>query len=451
MKIVPCILQIFIFTIFINNLSSQSLLIDKVVAKVGSEHILLSEVEEEFSYAKSKEPSLSDDIRCLIIDNMIAQKLVIYHAKIDSVEVLDEEVETQLDYRFESILRQMNGDESFFQEYYGATIAEMKERFRDDQRHKILAEKMQQKLISEVSITPKEVEKFFQSVPSDSLPYFKSEMEISEIVLLPKVNETERTKALDKITELRRKVLAGEATFADVAGKNSQDPGSALRGGDLGFAKRGSYVPEFEATVYSLAKDEISEVIETEFGFHFIQLIERRGNTVRARHVLIKPEITDDDLMRAKTKLDSIKNLIVSDSLKFNDAVRLFSLKSLPSYSNSGRVKNQNTNNTFFAADDLDPDTYFAIFELKPGQFSNVLSMQLPDGQKAFRLIKLNTISKPHKASLKEDFDKLSGFAKESKKNEYFLKWLKKKREETFIYIDPMFKDCKFESEGVTP
>ena len=435
-------------TILFNGVQGQSILIDKVVAKVGSEHILLSEVEEEFSYAKTKDPSLTDDIKCLIIDNMIAQKLVIYHAKIDSVEIAEDEVETQLDYRFESILRQMNGDEAFFQDYYGATVAEMKERFRDDQRHKILAEKMQYKLISEIEITPKEVEKFYKGVPSDSLPYFKSEMEISEIILTPKVNDVERNKALDKITDLRKKVVSGEATFADIASKFSQDPGSAVRGGDLGFAKRGVYVPEFEVTVFSLAKDEISEIIETEFGFHFIQLIERRGNTIRARHVLIKPEITADDLTLAKNKLDSIRQLIASDSMTFEEAVMKFSLKNLPSYSNSGRVKNQNTNNTFFAADDLDPDTYFAIFELKPRQLSSPLSIQLPDGQKAFRLIKLNTISKPHKASLKEDFDKIAGFAKESKKNEYFLKWLKKKREETFIYTDPMFKDCKLGGEA---
>lgn len=448
MKSIKYILLILIMTILFNGVQGQSILIDKVVAKVGSEHILLSEVEEEFSYAKTKDPSLTDDIRCLIIDNMIAQKLVIYHAKIDSVEIAEDEVETQLDYRFESILRQMNGDEAFFQDYYGATVAEMKERFRDDQRHKILAEKMQYKLISEIEITPKEVEKFYKGVPSDSLPYFKSEMEISEIILTPKVNDLERKKALDKITDLRKKVVSGEATFADIASKFSQDPGSAVRGGDLGFAKRGVYVPEFEVTVFSLAKDEISEIIETEFGFHFIQLIERRGNTIRARHVLIKPEITADDLTLAKNKLDSIRQLISTDSMTFEEAVMKFSLKNLPSYSNSGRVKNQNTNNTFFAADDLDPDTYFAIFELKPGQLSSPLSIQLPDGQKAFRLIKLNTISKPHKASLKEDFDKIAGFAKESKKNEYFLKWLKKKREETFIYTDPMFKDCKLGGEA---
>lgn len=421
----------------------QAQLIDKVVAKVGSEYILLSEIEEEFTYAKSKDPNLSDDVKCMILDNMIAQKLIIYQAKVDSVEITDAEVETQLDYRFESVLRQMNGDEAFFEEYYGASIAEMKDRYRDDQKHKILAEKMQHKLISEIEITPKEVEKFFKNVPSDSLPYFKSEMEISEIVVLPKVNEVEKKKALDKITTLRQQVISGAASFEDIASKNSQDPGSALKGGDLGFAKRGVYVPEFEATVFSLTKDEISDIIETEFGFHFIQLIERRGNSAKARHVLIKPEITQDDLDKSKAYLDSIRTLITVDSMKFNEAVKKFSLKSMPSYANGGRVKNQNSNNTFFAADDLDPDTYFAIFNLKPGEISKPMPITMPDGKKAFRLIQLNSTSKPHKANLKEDFDKISNFAKESKKNEYFLTWLKKKRAETYIYVDPLFEKCK--------
>ena len=159
-------------------ISGRAQVIDRVVGKVGSEFILLSEIEEEFSYAKTKSPGLPEDLKCDILDNIIAQKLVVYQAKIDSVDVTDEEVELQLDFRFESVLRQMNGDEAFFQEFYGASIAQMKERYKDDQKSKILAEKMQQKLISEIEITPKEVEEFYKSIPYDSIPYFKSEMEI---------------------------------------------------------------------------------------------------------------------------------------------------------------------------------------------------------------------------------------------------------------------------------
>lgn len=431
-----------VFLFSVNLLFGQSYLLDKVVAKVGSEYILLSDIEEEFAYAKSKNPTLSTDAKCSILENMIAQKLIIYQAKIDSIEITDSEVDMQLDYRFESVLRQMNGDEAFFEEYYGATVAEMKERYRDDQKQQILAEKMQYQLMSEIDINPKEVEAFFNKIPVDSLPYFKSEMEISEIVLIPTINQVSRQNALDRITDLRNKIIAGTISFEDAATKNSMDPGSAIRGGDLGFAKRGVYVPEFEATVFSMQKDEISEVIETEFGFHIIQLLERRGNAVKARHILIKPEITSDDIDLAKQKLDSIRSLILSDSMSFEAAVKKYSLKTLPSYANGGRVKNYNSNNTFFAADDLDPDTYFAVYSLKPDEIANPILYTLPDGQKAYRLVRLNSISKPHRASLKEDYDKISLYAKESKKNEYFLKWLQQKRKETFIHVDPLFKDC---------
>lgn len=426
----------------LNIFGQQSLLVDKVIAKVGSEYILNSEIEDEFNYAKTQNPALEDNVKCMILESIIDQKVIIYQAILDSVEVLDQEVDMQLDFRFDAVLRQMNGDEEFFKDYYGATIKEMKERYRDDQKQKLLAEKMQYELISNVEITPKEVTVFFNSIPTDSLPYFKSDLEISEIILKPNVNPTEYKKAFEKITEIRNLVVSGQETFEKMAIKHSQDPGSGARGGDLGFAKRGSYVPEFEATVFSLQKDEISDIIETEFGFHFIQLLERRGNTVKARHILVKPEITKEDLKETKAKLEEVKKRIESDSISFEQAVKEYSLKTLPSYSNNGRVKNQNNNSTFFAADDLDAQTYFSVFELKPGQLSAVDETILPGGEKAYRLIKLISMSKPHKANLKEDYYKIATFAKESKKNEYFSKWLDDRRKDMYIYVDPVYADC---------
>lgn len=441
-KIVICICA---GLVSISQLYSQNWLVDKVVAKVGSEHILLSEIEEEYSYVKSKDPSVVEDIKCAILEGTIEQKLVIYHAKIDSVEVSDEEVELQLDFRFESVLRQMNGDEAFFEEYYGASVEEMKNRYRDDQKHKLLAEKMQYELLSDIDITPKEVEDFFNSVPKDSLPYFKSEMEISEIIMLPKVNEAERQKALDKITELYNQVVSGQAKFDEIASSYSQDPGSAVKGGDLGYARRGVFVEEFEAAVFSLTKNEISEIIETEFGFHFIQLLDRRGNSVRARHVLIKPEITPQDLLLTKNKMDSVRMLIINDSISFETAVKRYSLPNLPSYSNNGRVKNPNSNNTFFSANDLDPDTYFTVIDLKVGEISKPMEITMPDGQKAYRLVQLNSTTKPHRANLEEDYDKISSFARENKKNDYYMRWINDKKSKTYIWVDSLFSYCQLD------
>lgn len=424
------------------SLTSQSYLVDKVVAKIGSEFILLSEVEDQYAYSITQDPSLDTDIKCQILDGLIAQKLIIYQAKLDSVQVSDEEVEGQLTLRFDNILRQMNGDEEFFAEYYGAGVAEMKERYRDDQKQQILAERMQGKLINSVSITPAEVQQFYDAIPKDSLPYLDSEVEMSEIVIKPKVNSTQSDLAREKLVRIREKIVSGEKSFEEMALKYSMDPGSGARGGDLGFAKRGSYVPEFEATVFSLKPDEVSEVIETEFGFHVIKQLERRGNSVRARHILIKPDITEADNQSARDLLDSVRTLIASDSITFEAAVKKYSDENAQSYTNNGRIKNRATGNNFFRTEELEYDVYVQIIDMEPGDLSNVLEGKDFVGETQFRLLKLQSITEPHQANLKQDYSKIMQYAKEGKKAEYFATWIQEKMDETFIELDPLYDYC---------
>lgn len=437
MKLLKIVLAIFIFS----NISAQ-VLVDKVVAKVGSENILLSEIEDEYGYLKTSKQNVDPSVKCDILTNLIAQKLIVYQAKVDSVEVTDEEVETQLDFRFESILRQMNGDEEFFKEYYGATVSEMKDRFREDQKQKILAERMQSKLIDKISITPNEVKQFYNNIPVDSIPYLSSEVELAEIVMKPVVNAVEKQKALTQITELRERILKGE-DFATLATKYSKDVESAKKGGDLGYARRGFFVPEFESAAFTLQIDEVSDIVESEFGFHIIQLLERKGNTIKTRHILIIPEITDADRNLAKHQLDSIRTLLVNDSISFENAVKRHSLKTLQSYSNNGRLKNPNTGNNYFDTKDLDPDTYFAIDKLKENELSKVIEMKDPKGEKMYRLLKLYSRSKPHKANLKQDYDKIAYFAKEGKKSKYFNTWLDERMKKTYIHVDNLYFDCE--------
>jgi peptidyl-prolyl cis-trans isomerase SurA len=416
--------------------------IDKVVARVGSELVLLSDLEEQFLYIDKQEGGVTPDYRCGIMENIIAQKVIIYQAQLDSVEVLPAELEAQLDYRFETILRQMNGDEAFFKDYYGFTVAEMRERVRDDQRQQILAEKMQGKLISEVSVTPKEVEAFYDRIPQDSLPFLNAEVEISELVVKPQVNAEQRQITLDRITQVLADLQLGDISFEEAAKKYSVD-GSAKAGGDLGWAKRGIYVPEFEAAAFQLKKGEMSEVVETEFGFHIIELIERRGNSIHARHILMTPSITMDDEQKAKDLLDSVRNLIVLDSISFGKAVKQYSLEELPSYGNSGRVKNPKTGNTFFETGDLDPDVYFEIVDLEPEEVSNVIEMTDMRGATMYKIVKLISETKPHKANLRQDYNKIALFAKESKKTEHFNEWVTEKMGETYIRVDREYDYCE--------
>lgn len=437
-------LIILLIGILLSNIGwgQQAYVLDKVVATVGNEYILYSDIEEEFGYAKAQDAAVDEKIKCDIIDGLIAQNLIIHHAKLDSVEVTDEEVDLELDARFSSILRNMGNDETFFRNYYGASVNEMKERYRVDQKQLILAQRMQMKLISSVDITPEEVKAYFNSIPADSLPYLDAEVEIGEIIISPTVNKSERQIALDKINMVYEKIQSGESTFEELAKEHSMD-GSKEQGGDLGFAKRGSYVPEFEAVAFTLGPDEISEVVETEFGFHIIKFVERRGLSVRVKHILIRPEITQADLELAKIKIDSVKNLLELDSVDFVTAVRRFSMDRRESFTNAGRVINPQTGSTFFETDQLDPDTYFAISDLEVGGISEPYEIDVR-GEKMFRIVQLQSKTRPHKASLDQDYDKISYFAKENKKSEYFSNWVESKMAETFIKVSEDFNYCPY-------
>ncbi len=422
---------------------SQKKTIDKVIATVGGELILLSEVEEQKALLEAQKGVLPPDASCLILDNVMAQKLLVNQAKLDSITVLDAEVETQLDARIEQILAYMNNDYQQFEDYYGQSVNQVKDQFREDLRNQLLAERMRGQVISGISVTPSEVKAFFDRIPADSLPYFNSEVEISEIVYRPKVNEAEREKAIKKLEELRDMVMVQGEDFAKVAQKYSDDFASARIGGDLGWTRRGKFVPEFEAAAYNLEVDEISPIVESEFGFHIIQLLGRRGNTIHTRHILVIPEITEEDLELAERKLDTVRNLVLSDSISFSQAVKEYGYKEVQSYNNDGRMINPATGNNFFEIADLEPDIYFAIDTMKQvGSISKPFAFRAPNGETQFRVVKLMSRSNPHRANLREDYSKIQAAAIEEKKSLFLAGWIKEKVNDTFIQIDPAFTDC---------
>ena len=434
-----------LFTLMSLSVFGQKQLLDKVVCTVGGETILLSEVEDQFSYMKSQrgaKEELPANARCLILDNLLLNALLVNQSKVDSVLVTNEEVEAELGTRIDQILGQMNNDIAQFESYYGQTVAQVKEQFRDDLRSKKQAERMRAKITEGVTVTPSEVQAFFKKIPKDSLPYFNSEVEISEIVMIPKVNETQRKIARDKLEDIRQRILKGE-NFATLAEKYSQDPSSGRVGGDLGWAKRGTFVPAFEAVAYRLQPNEKSELVESEFGFHFIELLERRGNSIHTRHILIKPEITENDKVLAKAKLDSVKQQLSDKKLNYSRGVKDFSDKSVQSYHNDGRMVNPASGNTFFETGDLDPDIYFATESMKVGDYSKVIEFQTPFGESHYRIVRLNSRTDPHKANLKQDYNKIQQAAIDAKKSKYTNDWLLKKVSGTYMMMDPKVEtDC---------
>ncbi len=422
-------------------MAQQKELVDKVVAKVGDEYVLLSEVEEQFSYAKDQRKDLPDNYRCLILDQILVTKLLVAQAKIDSLYPKDDELEQQLTARFEKILDYMGGNEQQFIDYYGQTPGVMKESMRDDMRDQIMGDKMKAKVLADVAVTPSEVREFFQNIPKDSLPYFNQEVEISEITYKAKPNDVEKKLAKDKLTDIREQIKSGKMPFEELAKKFSQDP-SGREGGDLGWAKRGKFVPEFEAAAYKLEPSELSEVIESEFGFHIIQLLERRGNTIHTRHILIKPEVTEDDYQLARHTLDSVRTLLVKDSMPFSYAVKTYGDKNAQSYHNDGRMTNPSSGNNIFETRDLDPDTYFAVDTMKVKSISQPIEVALPTGEKYYRIVKLNSKTVPHKANLLQDYNKIQTATVEQKKSQSLVKWIERRAQTTFVYIDPMFIKC---------
>jgi len=421
---------------------SERAVIDKVVATVGAEVILLSEVQEHMAYLKQQDPNLPADHVCMAMQNLLAQKLLVNQAKIDSIPLKDEEVEHQLEARVERLRVYFNQDEKAIEEYYGQTVTQIKDQMRNDMRGQLLAERMQGEITAKATISPLEVQAFFDKIPIDSLPYFNSEVEVRELVYNPPVNPEEKAKAKTLLEDLRRRIVEGGESFADLAKKHSADPGSGTKGGDLGWQKRGTFVAEFEAAVYKLDPNQISPIIETEFGFHLIQLLERRGNLVHARHILIKPEITEKDLEMAEAKLDSIRQLISSKEMTFTIAVKQFGDKNVASYNNDGRVANPRSGNTFFEVADLDTNIFFAIDGISPGEITEPIPYRAPDGTRRFRLVQLQSRSKPHKADLKQDYNKIQAAALEQKKGDYLEKWVLAKISSTYMTIGDPFNKC---------
>ena len=416
--------------------------IDRVVATVGGEIILLSEVQEQFSYAKQQQTELPDEYRCVVLQNLVVQKMLVNQAKLDSIVVKEEEVETQLAARVDRLMLYFSQDEKALEEYYGQSVTDIKDQMRGDMRNQLLAERMQADVTGKATITPAEVQSFFAKIPPDSLPYFNAEVEIREIVVKPKVNAVERERARTVAEDLRKRIVEGGEDFATLAKKYSADLGSGTSGGDLGWQKRGTFVPAFEAMAYKLEKNQVSPLVETEFGFHVIQLLERRGNLIHCRHILIKPEVTQADLDLAKAKLDTVRQLVIDRGFTFTAAVKKFGDKNQQSFNNDGRMANPRSGNTFFEVADLDTDIFFAIDGLQPNDVTKPFEFKTEDGSKLYRIVLLQSRSKPHKADLKQDYGKIQTAALEQRKTELTEKWVLEKLRTTYLSIGQMFAEC---------
>jgi peptidyl-prolyl cis-trans isomerase SurA len=426
------------FMLLANSASAQFLVksADRVVAMVGNEIILASDIESQFMLLESQNGGkLPPNARCLIFDQLLANSLLIAQAERDSIIVSDSEVDEQLDSRINQILGYMGNNEEQFVAYYGISPLGMKEKMRDDMRRQLIVQRMQQNIAQSLSITPREVQEFFGRIPSDSLPYFNSEVELAEIVIKPKVNAQEDEKARKMAETVRTQILEDTSAFCRLAAEYSNDKGSAVQCGRIGFTPRGQLVPEYEAAAYQLDINETSDVVKSEYGYHVIQLLQRLGNNIDTRHILIRPLIHLEDQELAQRRADSLRTLILLDSLTFDQAIQKYS-EEPNSKNRNGDITNPANGETFIETGELDPDIFFAIDGLKTGEMTAPLPVISPTGETTYKIIKIRARTEPHIANLADDYARISAAAMEEKRAQHIDNWISRQISKHAVQIN---------------
>ena len=432
---------IVIISLFLsNNLLAQKV-IDEIVAIIGDEIVLASDIETQYNQYISQGFTNRTEIRCQIAEDLLYQKLLLNQAKIDSLNVSEQEIEGELDKRIRYFISQVGSKEKL-EDFYGKSIVQIKSEFRSLIKDQLLSQKMQLGITADVKVTPSEVKSYFSTLTKDSIPTIEAEIEISQIVIKPEVSEKEKQNVISKLESFKERVQKGE-NFKVLATLYSDDPGSAKNGGELGFVGRGDLVPAFEAAAYKLKGDEISKIIKSEFGYHIIQLIERRGEQINVRHILLKPKVSSTQLMETKKEIDEISSKILAGEITFEKAAIEFSDDE--SKNNEGLLINSNSGSSMFLMQDLDPSLYFIIEKMQEGEVSAPVIMQTSQGEKAYRLIKLRKKNSAHTANLTNDYDKIQNAALSGKKQETINNWLKEKIIKTYIKVEKNLQNCTFD------
>ncbi len=429
----------YLFTIiaFVStNLLSAQPLIDKVVAQVDDKIILKSEIET-FYLQELQNREVPADFRCTILQELITQKIMLIQAAKDSVIVTEDEVDATLDNRIR-YFQSMFGSAEKMEEFYGKSTQEIKEEFRDDIYNLLLIQKMQGTVFGDITVSPSEVREFYNSIDPDSLPLVNAEVELAQIVIVPKPNAEQKQIAKKKAEDLRARIIAGE-DFCALADIYSGDKTPC---GDLGCSTRETFVTEFSAAAFKLKPGEISEVVETEFGYHIIKMESRQGDKACLKHILIIPPVTTMNLTNANKQLDSVRAQIIAGKIKFCSAAAKYSDDNETS-ATCGDMVNPQTGSATYEISELSPDDYYAIENLIPGEISQVIPFTTADGKKAVRIVMLKSQTVPHQMNLKDDYARLQAYALNQKQTDIISKWVEEKVKKVYLDIDPTYGDCE--------
>lgn len=446
-RVCVCLLLLLVGTVS----HAQNNVIDEVVWVVGDEAILKSDVEDERLQAQYEGRRFDGDPYCVIPEELAIQKLYLHQAEIDSVTVSEQavlqEVETYTAWLIEEI-----GTKEKMEEYYNKTSTQIREMLRENMRNKQIVQEMQRKIVGDIKLTPAEVRNYFSKLSADSIPYILPQVEVQIITLEPKVTEEEKERIKSELREFTDRINKGETTFSTLARMYSEDPGSARQGGEYGFMGRGQLVPEFANVVFNLTDTKkISKVFETEFGFHIAQLIEKRGDRVSYRHILLKPRIDQKEIDEALAKLDTLANDIRKGKVSFDDAATWVS-QDKETRNNHGLLANPQTGTARFEMGQLSSlisqDVAKVVDGLQIGEVSQPFTMTTSKGKEVCAIVKLKNRIDGHKATITEDYQRLKSIVTAKRSEEKLQKWIVEKQKKTYVRINPEWVKCDFKYPG---
>ena len=432
---------IFLFSGLVN---AQNVIIDEVIGVVGSEVLLKSDLERTLAQYKAQGANPDDALECKVMEDLLFQKLLMNQAKLDSIEVTDKQVDQEMERRIKYFVSQI-GSERALEEYYKKSMDEIRAELRSTLKDQMLIQRMQSEITDKMDITPSEVQKYFKEIPEDSLPMINTKVEVSQIVILAPPNRKQVEEARERLNSLRDRIVNGE-DFATLAILYSEDPGTAKQGGELGYVGKAEVDPAFAEAAFKLKGREVSRIVKSAFGFHIIQLIDKQGDKVNVRHILIKPKVEGEDILRSKEKCDSIGLVIYKyDTLSFEQAaVRLSDDEDTKN--SGGLMVNPYSNSSLFEYDQLDPAVYVAIQKLQEGDISESTAYSTRDGKKGFAIYHVDKKIEGHRANLEQDYQLIQEYTLQKKQEEVVKEWIAEKLKNTYSHLNVDFQNCNFEN-----
>lgn len=422
---------------------AQDNVIDRVEWVVGDKAILRSDIEEAIRYWVSTGRTFEGDPYCVVGEDLAVQQLFLHQAALDSIEVNESEIIRQVEAQMEHVIQQIGSKEKM-EEYFNMNSAEIREMYREQLYNMQMAERMKMKIVGDIKVSPALVRRFVDSLPKDSIPFVQQQVEVQIITMQPEIDLEEIERVKGELREYTERIMSGETSFSTMALMYSEDPGSARRGGELGFMGRGQFQPEFSAVAFNLTDPgKVSKIVETEYGFHIIQLIEKRGDKVNVRHILRKPQHSNENLKAMLLRLDSLSTGIKEGEMSFEDAAGIYS-DDKDTRNNYGIMYNKMSASSHFALDELPVDVARVIEKLEVGDISQPFAWLLDNGKTVCAIAKVKSRTDAHVATFNEDYDVLRQMYQAKLSEERIKEWVKKKQRDTYVRINKDSRGCDF-------